>query len=65
MKDAPADQTDVRAVLQLNFVVSMMYSLPVTLVGLQLILLEADLSQISTSFLVAIGFGWLAMIVSR
>ena len=53
MKEGPPNKTDVRATLQLNFVTAMMFSLPVTVVGLQLVLMETDLTAISTSFLVA------------
>ena len=44
MKEGPPNKADVRATLQLNFVTSLMFSLPVTVVGLQMILLRADLS---------------------
>ena len=39
MKEGPPDTADVRATLQLNFVTALMFSLPVTVVGLQMILL--------------------------
>lgn len=54
MKKGAADQADIRATMQLNFVVALMYVLPVTVVGLQLVLMQTpDLTQISKSFLVA------------
>lgn len=65
MKDSPPNTVDVRATLQLNFVVALMFSLPVTVVGLQLCLLTADLSVISTCFLVATLCSWIAHLVAR
>ena len=65
MKEGPADAADVRATLQLNFVTSLMYALPVAIVGLQLVLMKADLTQISTSFLVANIAAWTGLIVAR
>ena len=53
MKDSEPNAADVRATLQLNFTMSLMYSLPVTLVGLQIVVLEADFTDISTCFLLA------------
>ena len=54
MKKGPPDEADVRATLQLNFVVALMYALPITVIGLQLVLIHTtNLTQISKSFLVA------------
>ena len=41
-----------------------MYSLPVTLVGLRLCMLGADLTGISTCFVVAMACSWVAMLVA-
>ena len=42
-----------------------MYSLPVTVVGLQMLLLGSNLKQISTAFLVATICSWCAIILSK
>ena len=44
---------------------ALVFALPVTVVGLQMILLQADLSQISTSFTVATGTAWLAFVLAK
>ena len=43
----------------------MMYSIPVTVVGLQLLLMETELSWVSTCFIVAMMNAWLAFFISR
>ena len=65
MKEGPPNGSDVRATLQLNFIVSMMFSLPVTVVGLQMCLLSTNLQFISTSFTFAMFCSWVAQIISR
>ena len=56
MKDIEPNAVDVRATLQLNFTISLMYSVPVTLVGLQIVVLDASFKNISTCFLFAMIF---------
>ena len=34
MKKSPPDEADIRATLQVNFVVALMYALPITVIGL-------------------------------
>lgn len=55
---------DLRAVGYLNFLTALMYSLPVTLVGLILISLNAELTQISISFLLATVMSLIASIIA-
>ena len=42
-----------------------MLSLPVTLVGLQMIMLRADLTHMSTSFFIAMISSWIAVFVAN
>ena len=53
MKQGPPNENDVQATLHLYFVVSLMYAVPLAIVGLQLVLIGADAFEISKCFLVA------------
>lgn len=63
MKDEMPNQADLRATKQLNFIVALMYALPITVVGLKLCMMSANLAQISTSFLVAMSFSLMTLFV--
>lgn len=65
MKETPPNEADIRAILQLNVIVSMMVGLPVALVVLELVLIGADLLIVSSAFLVAVIGAWLAIILTK
>ena len=60
MKNEQPNFADVRATKQLNAIVAIMYSLPLTIVGLRLCMVQAELSHISTSFFIAMVCSWIA-----
>ena len=62
MKNEHPNSADVRATKQLNAVIALMYSLPVTVVGLRLCMLSAGLTHTSTCFLVAVVCSWVALL---
>ena len=63
MKDHEPKPADVRATLQINFAISMMYSMPLALVGMHIVLLEASYLDISICYLVAMGMATIAAAV--
>lgn len=63
MKDLEPNPADVRATLQINFAISMMYSMPLALVGMHIALLEASYLDISVCYLVAMAMASIAAAV--
>ena len=55
MKDLEPNSSDVRATLQINFAISLMFSMPLALIGLHLVRLNANYLEISLCYVVSMA----------